>query len=104
MIQDRWTGQIVFAATDRNYSRQLGLNNSAIMEISDALLSDSTFNWRITADANDTCEAPDPDAGCELVRQSYNVHKTTRLPPYSILISPVPVLTSLSLQQWSPSL
>jgi hypothetical protein len=39
---DRWTGQIVFAATDRETAVQAGLNNSVIVSLSDVVLSDST--------------------------------------------------------------
>jgi hypothetical protein len=62
MVQDRWTGSIVFAATDRgkqnacvdsfsithaphhtiDYAAMAGLNNSMILELNDALLTDST--------------------------------------------------------------
>ncbi|KIM32358.1 hypothetical protein M408DRAFT_326953, partial [Serendipita vermifera MAFF 305830] len=63
---DTWIGQIVFALTDRDFAVQAGLNNSVIVAISDAILADSTFNWRITATTNDTCSVPGDDAGCEL--------------------------------------
>jgi hypothetical protein len=39
---DRWTGSIVFAATDRDAAAAAGLNNSGIVSLSDAVLSDST--------------------------------------------------------------
>jgi hypothetical protein len=39
---DRWTGHIVFAATDRDSAVHAGLNNSIIVSLSDAVLSDST--------------------------------------------------------------
>ncbi|KIM32283.1 hypothetical protein M408DRAFT_326900 [Serendipita vermifera MAFF 305830] len=63
---DTWVGQIVFAMTDRDFAKQAGLNNSFIIGIADAVLADSTFNWRITASTNDTCSLPEADAGCEL--------------------------------------
>ncbi|KIM32284.1 hypothetical protein M408DRAFT_216300 [Serendipita vermifera MAFF 305830] len=63
---DTWAGQIVFAMTDRDSAQETGLNNSFIVSITDAVLADSTFNWRITASTNDTCSLPGADAGCEL--------------------------------------
>ncbi|KIM32286.1 hypothetical protein M408DRAFT_216321 [Serendipita vermifera MAFF 305830] len=63
---DTWAGQIVFAMTDRDSAQETGLNNSFIVSITDAVLADSTFNWRITASTNDTCSLPEADAGCEL--------------------------------------
>ncbi|KIM32282.1 hypothetical protein M408DRAFT_326899 [Serendipita vermifera MAFF 305830] len=63
---DTWMGQIVFALTDRDFSQATGLNGSFIVGITDAVLADSTFNWRITAATNDTCSVPGAEAGCEL--------------------------------------
>ena len=43
---DQWTGDIVFAATNRDDAVDAGLNNSFIVELSDAVLSDSTCEYQ----------------------------------------------------------
>ncbi|CCA77444.1 hypothetical protein PIIN_11421, partial [Serendipita indica DSM 11827] len=63
---DVWQGSIVFALTDRRFSRTVNLTNSGVTSLYGAILSDSTLNWRIQVSANDTCRIEAEDAGCEL--------------------------------------
>lgn len=68
---DQWTGNIVFAATDRDAIEVAGLRNGFAFGIDHAVLADSTLNWRITLEENNTCNPPDDDSsavpfGCEL--------------------------------------
>lgn len=63
---DEWSGSIVLAATDRPTAQLVGLNNTAIVEISGAFLGDETLNWLISLNANDTCQVEAVFAGCEM--------------------------------------
>jgi hypothetical protein len=81
---DQWAGSIIFAATDLLAAQAVGLPNSNVVILWDAVLADSTcefsvhslcniglnlpvVNWRMTINSNNTCLAPDVFAGCELV-------------------------------------
>ncbi|PVG03770.1 hypothetical protein CPB86DRAFT_810345 [Serendipita vermifera] len=63
---DRWAGSIVLASTVRRTSEAANLSNSFVFPVMDAMLADSTLNWRISASVNNTCILDTIDAGCEL--------------------------------------
>ncbi|KAG8832260.1 hypothetical protein FRC17_001657 [Serendipita sp. 399] len=63
---DVWAGSIVFCATDREYSEAINLTNSYAFGLDGAVLSDSTLNWRITLQSNNTCNLGGELKSCEL--------------------------------------
>jgi hypothetical protein len=86
---DVWQGSIVLAATDREAAEAAGLSNAIIVELSDVSLTDSTLNWKITADPTDTCQLPDVFSGCEL-----HINLTARRPALVIFATIVAVIVN----------
>ncbi|KAG8799084.1 hypothetical protein FRC16_005853 [Serendipita sp. 398] len=75
---DVWTGSIVLVLTDRITAEQAHSSNCFVLGIRGAFIRGSILNWYISSIVINTCEDPDPDAGCEIhvkfvVRRSYIV-------------------------------
>ncbi|PVG03781.1 hypothetical protein CPB86DRAFT_748230 [Serendipita vermifera] len=84
---DRWVGSIILAAADRESATAANLSNSFVFPLADAMLADSTLNWRISASIKNTCEQD--GVGCEL-----HIEFTGRRPDLVVFAAIVAVIVN----------
>ncbi|KAG8794249.1 hypothetical protein FRB91_002937 [Serendipita sp. 411] len=63
---DVWTGSIVLTLTDQVAAEQADFPNCFALGIHGISIRGHILNWQVSSNTVNTCEDPDPDAGCEL--------------------------------------
>ncbi|KAG8753170.1 hypothetical protein FRC14_006359 [Serendipita sp. 396] len=63
---DVWTSSVVFVLTDRITAERANLSNSFVVRIHSILTEYDKLRWDVSLNTTNTCEDPDPNAGCEL--------------------------------------